>query len=583
VKRFRTRRLRAAAAAASAVGAASVVALTLVATGASSDISTLARSPHGTIGNRPLQHFSGSLEVSFDEERQQAADAQSNVGSDTPPDGAVSAIGCANRGTATNIRANQDCTSRRQAEEQVAVNPIDPTNVIAGQNDSRIGYNHCGFDYSLDGGTHFGDGIPPFFQHSNPGTFHTYDAASDPAVTFTGTGRAWYSCVVFDIATNASAIFTTRSTPALKGSAYANIPDAPSPLVLAETNDGHTFYDKEFIAGDTRAGHEEVYETFSVFTADQKCGRGNNPGAYCSSEIWYSKWDPAANAGAGGWTPIANVSGSSAALCTLGDFFDKKADPTACNFDQGSMPVVLANGDTYVVWNNGNTPLGQPNQTLGRLVHPNGTMGPVVKVGVDDWTHEANCDFGRGPEECVDSLNIRTNDYPAVAADPTNPAHLAAVWQDSRNSPGSDGDYGVAVSESTNGGASWTETTYLKGAPGEAYFEPSVAITRSGKLAVSFYKANVYGNTDGKGTYGYYVASRSGSTWSGPTLVSDSGTNPSPQLNPSQAGFLGDYSSIAASTAAGSSLVYPNWADTRNLNSIGQPDEDVFIAKVTLP
>ena len=267
----------------------------------------------------------------------------------------------------------------------------------------------------------------------------------------------------------------------------------------------------------------------------------------------------------------------------LGDFYDKKADPNACNFDQGSMPVVLPNGDAYVVWNNGNTALGAPNQTLGRLVHANGTMGPVVRVGTDDWRHQALCDFGRGGEECVDSLNVRTNDFPAVAVDPTNGNHLAAVWQDSRNSPNADGDYGVAVSESTNGGATWTETKYLKGAAGEAYFEPSVAITQSGKLAVSFYKANVYGNSDGKGTYGYYVASRSGTTWSAPQLVSDSAENPSPQTNPSQAGFLGDYSSIAASTAPGSSLVYPNWSDTRNLSAAGVPDEDVFIGKVTLP
>ena len=66
-------------------------------------------------------------------------------------------------------------------------------------------------------------------------------------------------------------------------------------------------------------------------------------------------------------------------------------------------------------------------------------------------------------------------------------------------------------------------------------------------------------------------------------LVSDSAENPSPQTNPSQAGFLGDYSSIAASTAPGSSLVYPNWSDTRNLSAAGVPDEDVFIGKVTLP
>lgn len=83
------------------------------------------------------------------------------------------------------------------------------------------------------------------------------------------------------------------------------------------------------------------------------------------------------------------------------------------------------------------------------------------------------------------------------------------------------------------------------------------------------------------GTYGYYLAS--GPTLGALQLVSDSATNLSPQLNPSQAGFLGDYSSIAASTAAGSSVVYPNWSDTRNLSASGQPDEDVFIAKVTLP
>ena len=39
----------------------------------------------------------------------------------------------------------------------------------------------------------------------------------------------------------------------------------------------------------------------------------------------------------------------------------------------------------------------------------------------------------------------------------------------------------------------------------------------------------------------------------------------------------------AIAKSAGSSLVYPNWSDTRNLSGSGVPDEDVFIAKVTLP
>jgi hypothetical protein len=153
---------------------------------------------------KPVAHFSAALETTFDE-RAEAADLQSTVGSDTPPDATASALGCANRGSVTNPRLNQDCTLRRQAEEQVTVNPLDPNNVIAGQNDSRVGFNHCGFDYSLDAGKTWGDDQPPFFQHLSQ-IGHTYDAASDPALAFDGTGRAWFSCVVFDVNSNATAL-----------------------------------------------------------------------------------------------------------------------------------------------------------------------------------------------------------------------------------------------------------------------------------------------------------------------------------------------------------------------------------------
>ena len=67
----------------------------------------------------------------------------------------------------------------------------------------------------------------------------------------------------------------------------------------------------------------------------------------------------------------------------------------------------------------------------------------------------------------------------------------------------------------------------------------------------------------------------------GVSLVSNSATYPSPQLNPAQAGFLGDYSSIAASTKRGSNTVYACWSDTRN-SSVEGPDEDVFMAAVTI-
>jgi hypothetical protein len=267
-----------------------------------------------------------------------------------------------------------------------------------------------------------------------------------------------------------------------------------------------------------------------------------------------------------------------------GNTFDKTAAANACNFDQGSMPVVNpADGSVFVVWNNGNTP-SLVNQTLGRRIAPDGTLGPVVKVGVDDESNLGLCDLGRGPEECVKQLQVRTNDFPAIAFDPTNPSHVVAVWQDTRQSAPGAGEYGAVVSESHDGGATWSDSngggTYLFAGAGQAMFEPSVAVNGVGTTVVSYYRANPYPGTDGMGTYGYGLQKTSGGGFSAYEPVSDSQTLPSPQANPTQAGFLGDYSSIAASTAPGSTIVYPCWADTRNVGA-GGPDEDVFVAAVS--
>lgn len=546
---------------------------------------SLAKNSHGHLANgKSLPHVSGGTEVAFDEERAQAGDAASGTaaGSDLPPDATASAVGCANRGSATNPRVNQDCTARRQAEEQIAINPSDPSNLVAGQNDSRIGFNHCGFDYSLDSGKTWGDGIPPYSQHLSP-IGHVYDAASDPTVTFAGTpSAAWYSCIVFDINSNASGLFASPSTAGLKGSAYANIGAGASRYVVAETADGHTFYDKQFIAG---APDGSVYVTFTRFLSDQKCSTGNNPGAYCSSEIFLSKWDPTAKFGTettghGAWSTPISISGASKALCVGGNANDNKADPTACNFNQGSMPVVLADRSVFVVWNNGNTPT-LLNQQLGRVISAAGLpTGSVIKVGQDDETNLGLCDFGRGAEECVLGLNVRTNDFPAISTDPANPRHLVAVWQDSRRSEATTGNYNLVVSDSTDGGGSWSDASG-KGtvitAGTDSLSQPSVTVTASGRTAVSAYRATAKKVVAGDGTFGYGMYVRSGPAFGAYQPVSEGQTLPSPQDNVTQRGFLGDYSSIDSV----GETVYPIWADTRNSSSAG-PDEDVFVKAVTL-
>ena len=534
--------------------------------------------PFLTNGGKGLPHPSTGAEVTFDDERDLMSDAQAS--SDGAPDGTVSALGCANRGSATNPRVNQDCTLRRQAEEQVVVNPTDANNVIAGQNDSRVGFNHCGFDYSLDGGTTWGDGQPPFFQHISLAG-HTYDAASDPAVTFDGNGRAWYSCVVFDVNTNASGLFVTRSTPGLKGSAYSNIGAGASAFVVAEAVAGDHFFDKEFIAGDMRPTHTEVYVTFTDFQSNPNCKKSFNKGGFCQSPIMISKWTGSA------WTKPVTISGSSS-LCVGGSTFNPQIPGNSCNFNQGSFPVVLPNGDVYVVFSNFNTPT-LVNQQLGVKVHYSGSTATVtapVRVGLDNEFGAALCDFGRGNEQCVDSLNVRSNDFPALAVDPTNGQHLVAVWTDTRaNTTTNAGNYNVVVSESTDGGATWSDAsgggTVLTTTG--AYFFPAVTVTSlTGKVVVSTYRANTARHTSatGDGTYGYGYFVNSGSGFGSYTAASDSQSNPSPQANAAQRGFLGDYSSIASSP--GSDTVYMVWSDTRNSNASG-PDEDIFIKKVVSP
>ena len=534
--------------------------------------------PHFDNG-KAISHPSAGVEVAFDEERAQGADVQSSVGSDTPPDASASSLGCANRGSLTNPRTNRDCTLRRQAEEQVAVNPTDGNNIIVGQNDSRVGFNHCGFDYSLNGGVTWGDGQPPFFQHLSP-LGHTYDAASDPAVTFDGNGRAWYSCVMFDVNSNASGLFASPSTAALKGSAYSNIGAGPSPFVVGtEDASGAHFFDKEFIAADKRVGHTEVYVTWTDFRADPRCKRSQNRGGFCEAPIMLSKWVQSS----GHWTTPIEISGRSS-LCTLGDSFNPQIPADSCNIDQGSMPVVLGDGSVFVVFNNFNTPT-LVNQQLGVKVSADlQTVSAPVKVGVDDETFAALCDFGRGPEQCVESLNIRSQDFPQIAVDPSNGQHLAAAWNDTRGlSAANTGAYNIIVSESTDGGATWTDASGggAKLTPGgtAAYFEPSVAISTTGKVVVSTYRANTARHTTsvGDGTYGYGFLVKGATSFGAYQNASDSQTNPSPQANASQRGFLGDYSSI---TAGATGAVFMVWSDTRNASSAG-PDEDIFIFKAT--
>lgn len=526
----------------------------------------------------------------------------------------VDTLGCANRTSAGNTRVNQDCTFRRQAEELIKVNPANPRNLVAGQNDSVAGFNHCGFDFSFDSGRHWGTGIPPFFQHLNgpvaghtiaggPGTRHTYDAASDPALAVDSQGRAFFSCVVFDLNTAANAVLVTASLPGAGGSFYNNVPASGSSFVAVEDNNPGIVHDKEFITADANPGspnRDNVYVTWTVFKFATTCGHpADGTLQFCSNAIFGSmSTDHAVT-----WSRPEEISGSSP-LCSFGNFFDPSRTFNTCDLDQGSDPVTLANGNLVAVFNNSNTTTVN-NQQLAVVCRPSGkseagtahlNCASPAKVGDDVVAGEPTCNFGRGPEQCIPGAFIRTNDFPRLAADAVS-GQLASVWQDFHSGTELD----IQLSRSNDGGRTWTSAAApVNPDTGFDHYMPAVDLVKGGgeRFGVSYYRTALVPNETGNAANGIVFApGQPGvqATASQYFLAGGRGLHTplaarsvSPMFPPAlgnQAGFNGDYSSLALV----GDTAHPLWSDTRNTAPAGQvattpaPDEDVFTDSVELP
>jgi hypothetical protein len=540
----------------------------------------------------------------FDVDKGEGADEDTSADAGSLQ-GAEGTLGCNQRNPINDgsIRVNQDCTFRRQAETLIKANPAKPENLIAGQNDSRIGYNHCGFDYSFDSGAHWGDGIPPFWNRLNSppaghtilgggGTLHTYDAASDPALAFDSRGNAFFSCVTFDIASDASGLFVTLSPNPAGGSYYNNVPSTGPTYVVVEDNNPGAFHDKQFVTADIFKNspfRDRVYISWTVFRYKPTCGQQPNPSGalrYCSSAIYFSYSTDHAQT----WSAPKEISGSSP-LCFFGNYYDPSRTADTCDFDQGSDPVVLPNGDIVVTFNNGNTAPNNPNQQQLAVRSTDGgvTWSAPSKVGDDVIVGEPACDFGRGPEECIPGPNIRANDYPRIAVDKSpgkGRGNLYVTWNDYRN-----GRYDIILSESTDGGRTWKEAAKpVNPSTNRDHYFPAIDVAdrndedAQSNVAVSYYRSPRPQNNSQIGTLGqdYFLAG--GLRLKTPfQTVRAAPETPAP--DGIQAGFNGDYTGlVVVGTEA-----HPFWSDTRNKvpGVVGNQgvvhDEDVFSILLEVP
>jgi hypothetical protein len=477
-----------------------------------------------------------------------------------------------------------------------------------------VGFNQCAIDWSIDDGAHWGDMLPPFRTRINdpesetptltdpnshtiaggPGTGHTYDADSDPAPAFDSRGRGFFTCIAFDINTNANLIYATQSPLGAQGSYFFNVQQDRF-FIVDEENNARASLDKPFIVADTfkqSPNRDTVYATYTVFNFT--CGASGS--GFCSNDIYASMSTDHGLT----WSTPQNISGISTTLCFLGNLFDPTRSPNACDFDQGSDPAPQPNGDLVVVFNNGNTPADNPNgQQLAVICHPSGSSpagtanlncGSPVKVGDDIIVNEPQC---AGLGECIPGAFVRTDDFPRIGFNPAN-GHLFATWQDYRT-----GEFDIQLTRSTDGGQTWQPSVTVNPDSGTDHYEAAVAVAHSeegDRVGVSYYRSQRVPNENMTPATGF-APGQPGVQQGSSDYVLAGGrglkapyrftvlTPEFPAPDADQAGFNGDYSGLMINKG---DEAHPIWSDTRNTNpapfdGAATHDEDIFTMTVELP
>jgi len=488
----------------------------------------------------------------------------------------------------TNTRVNQDCSFRRQAEEMIQLNPNSERNIIAGQNDSRIGFNHCGYDWSFDGGNRWGDQVPPFWQFVQLDG-HTSDACSDPTGAWDSRGNAYVGGVIFDITSPANSVIVMKSN-APNGGAFYHSPapgafqeysDTPAGVVAEDLED---FNDKELMTADAHQSspkRDNVYMTWTKFNA-----AGHSP-------IYFSQ----STDGGATWSPGVEISGSNASLCIV-----PAVGP--CNDDQGSDPVVGPDGTVYVAFANGNVPGNGEEQVLmvkcpaAADCSDAASWTPPTLVGLMHATHPVGPPSQNGcpNRQCLPPNGYRAPAETTVTISVDRNSRLFTTWADHRNNTNPNCELGAAgggsppcdhdihYAFSTDTGTTWSETRTItpRSRFGEtAQWQPWSEVTNDGsRLWVAYYDRH-FGNCEFTGCNDITAAEIRNPASGNPRfryerVTTASMPNLTPANNPVQAGFLGDYMWVDTDRHNDAHIV---WADTRPLRGTA-PEEDVYYAEV---
>jgi hypothetical protein len=460
-------------------------------------LATLLASP-GTAGarrERPRSPRSAyELALRLDAARQRRMDERSFAGSSTTQSlyaGVPSSVfGSSENVEQISVDTLKGGEANTQVEPDLAIDPNNADDLVAVVQQGRFktgGSVDPGFATSLDGGVTWTHGNLPGLTRAVGGVF---DRASDPTVVFGPRHIVYATTIAFSFKQHCpSAVSVQRSRDG--GLSWS------TPVFPENDHTCDVFNDKNWLGADTNPSSPffgRLYLVWSRFTST-----GGAPVLRYSDDNGRT------------WSPLIQM-----------------ASPGTES--EGLLPLIQSNGNITVVYD-------------------------LTKRGRDFEVSQTSSDGGASfgaPVRIAEFLGagdpgLRTGGLPAAAVDPTND-DMYVVWQDTRFR--TDGHNDVVISESIDGGASWSRPARVNGPDpsGEAldHFTPDVAAYRS-VVHITYRTRDLSGKAPSDFVDERYIVSSDGGKTFGGELV----LGPPTDLKYAAVvfggrAFLGDYMAVVA-------------------------------------
>ncbi|CAN7757106.1 sialidase family protein [Variovorax sp. LjRoot84] len=342
-----------------------------------------------------------------------------------------------------------------ESEPYLAVNPTNPSNMIAGWHQDRWstgGAQSLGAAYTFNGGATWQQVVIPFTRCSGavPRSAGDFERGSDPWISFSPNGTAHYMALVVQDSANENAMVVARSTDG--GATWS------PPVVIARNpaqDPGRSvFHDKNAITADP-FDSRLVYATWTVFRT------GFVSLVFARSTDGGQTWSPA--------IPIATMGNAAPAQQAV--------------FRQGAQIVVLPNGTLVNAFFR-----ILVDRAAGRV-----TFEQAILRSLDQGKHWTRVDARVASFASITAvdpeLGIPVRDaqeIPNIAVNRTS-GQLYMTWQD--GNANTQGGAGIVVARSSDGGATWsTPVRVNQGTPASVQaFLPVVAVDAQGRVGVLFY------------------------------------------------------------------------------------------------